>query len=1131
MLKHRLSKFGNATLQAFAVLLVGSMLFSCQDMLDDYPYDDGGDPSWLGSSVYEFLRSNESGHTYNYYADIVDDLDEAETFKHTGSKTVFVADDDAFERFFANNHWGVTCYEDLTYAQKKILLKASMLDDAMLLDMLSASSANEKDEGTCMRRVTSLSAVDSIPVVTAAETPAYNKYWDALRGKERDEKMLLAMDNTKPTIVYFLPDFLRNSGISEEDMSFFFRKNGEQVKTYKKGEAYIFDKKIMRSDIPTDGFSDDTMTITCKNGYLYRLDDVLVPPSNMAAELRRRDDTQLMSHLIERYSIPVFNAELTREYNSVTGKPDSVFVWSYYTKDPGVGGGIGFNDPILKDGQRPSTSTDLLPFNPGWNQYAPSFMHADMGVILAPNDAAMYHYFTEGPGMLILSKFNASDEEGYVQVEDVESLKLALNRIPDNIVSSLLSILMRKSFVTTVPSRFDNITDDSNDEISGVKEAVTECVFANNGVIYILNEVFGPYEYNAVSAPTSIFSNLIIIRHVIKELGYNSFLLAKKAEYTLFMPDNSSWVYYDPVSIIRNEVDTDKKPTAYQLFYDANHPKKKGSEILYAKMYEFDPVTYEVNTDEDKVQYTDLSTTTKENENLITIGDKGKNFGGVNLKGFKGFMYNRMSDLIDYLIVVDSINENSTKKYYRAKNGGALKVDLTDPQNIIFQGGEQVENGHRVAHSIVFEQANGTSYTTVPYEERDNSHLYSGFPSPSTKSLYKQITSQVVASDENSNIQYNEDAPFYEFLKLTDPSVSGIIFDSLLVKVFPDAALTRVISDTLKNYSVFYSTKTNNVRDGRLVNTVPFFNGYNYTVYIPQNSAIQEIVNEGLPTWDDVWACATGEGIYAAEGKAPAKAASAMRLLREFIRYHFHDNSLFVDNVTSSKKYSTQSFAGGSSLMRVDVQQQPGSIVIKDDCGGYANVITDGEENKTWNVLCRDIEIENKNWTIVTSSFSVAHLIDNTLKTSYLYGYDGRFKRFAINGELVDAMDVTGNTGDGLCEVNGKNCYLVARVDDSHGYLMIPRNGAFNKLTREDYKYDNDGDGVGDGELICIDKEGFRVIREVKTDSKTKKEVVTYKYYLDEDENKLKYANNGTVIERVSTKAPETEDNNTEVVE
>ena len=114
-------------------LFVGGTFQSCEDTFDDYSYEDGGEPSWLGESVYDFLRNNNSGHTYNYYASIIDAMGEQvkEEFSRTGSKTIFVADDEAFERFFENKSWGVSSFEELTLTQKKVIVNASMLDDAM----------------------------------------------------------------------------------------------------------------------------------------------------------------------------------------------------------------------------------------------------------------------------------------------------------------------------------------------------------------------------------------------------------------------------------------------------------------------------------------------------------------------------------------------------------------------------------------------------------------------------------------------------------------------------------------------------------------------------------------------------------------------------------------------------------------------------------------------------------------------------------------------------------------------------------------------------------------------------------------------------------------------------------------
>lgn len=1133
MLKHRLSKIGKAALFVLCALFVGGTFQSCEDTFDDYSYDDGGEPEWLGESVYDFLRNNNSGHTYNYYANIVDDLDQKEQFSKTGSKTIFVADDAAFERFFANNSWGVKSYEDLNETQKKIILNASMLNDAMLLDMLSATSASEADEGTCMRRATAYEAVDSIPIVTAEMTPAYNKYWDALRGVERDATMRLAMDGTDPMMVHFLPDFLKNKGITEDDISFLLRKNGVQVKTYKKGEVYIYDKKVIASDIPADGYSDDTMTITCKNGYLYRLDDVLIPPSNMAQEIRNHKETTIFSHLLDRFCLPVFDQTLTDRYKSVTNQDDSIFRLRYYTKSDG--GGIMVDNPILKEKDQPASEEDVLLFDPGWNAYANGAIGAqtDMAAMLVPTDSAMYKYFVGGQGTLIMEEHNnPADSETYVPINSFESLMLALDRVPDNLIAKLINNLMQKSFTATVPSRFDKITDDGNDEITGIRDAVEECVIANNGVIYILNNVFGPSAYSTVAAPAELLDNMMIIRYVISQLGYNSFLLAKQATYSLFLPDDGSFVYYDPVSIYANEVNPTKKPKAYQFFYDKNHPDKNDKNYLYAKMYDFDPETYEI--DPESMEYTAKAQVI----DLTTSGMKFFN-GTGSTSNLAGILYNRMSDLIDYLIVVDDVTTG--KKYYKAKNGGALVVDMSNPNEPLFQGGEQVENGHHVTTKAIYaDQLNGASYNTVQYEEPTTTHLYSGLPTPSTKSLYKQVRLSAGETSDENVFELDENAPFCEFYKLMDPIASDCNLEELLLAMFPDAQANKVRSDSMKNYSVFYTAKTNNNVNGTIVNGVPIFSGYNYTVYIPSNEAVKEFINSGMPVWEDIKACAAGTGAYSIQGPAPLQAAAAMRQLRDFIRYHFQDNSIFVDNNSINGEYETQTIGASGTYLRVGVNAGDGYITITDERGNEANVIKeDGMENKTWNLLCRDFEFKatgNVPVAIVRSSFSVAHQLDNVLTFKALYGYDGRIQRFSKDGEAVGTMKVEGNTSDGLfTDADGNNLYLVAKqgtgmftdaetglvTSREIGYLMTPRNGGNTKMSREDHV-------LVDGAKVLIANDGYRVVRG-EYSSKTKR--YAYSYYVDEEGYKLKYANNGEVIEKTPVNTASDEENNTDVVE
>lgn len=93
------------------------------------------------------------------------------------------------------------------------------------------------------------------------------------------------------------------------------------------------------------------------------MDDVLIPPSNMAEEIRRREDTQVFSHILDRYCLPVYDKDLSETYLSVTGKNDSIFRLRYYTKSGG--GGILIDNPILKEVDRPASEENVLLFRSG----------------------------------------------------------------------------------------------------------------------------------------------------------------------------------------------------------------------------------------------------------------------------------------------------------------------------------------------------------------------------------------------------------------------------------------------------------------------------------------------------------------------------------------------------------------------------------------------------------------------------------------------------------------------------------------------------------------------------------------------------------------------------------------------
>ena len=210
-----------------------------------------------------------------------------------------------------------------------------------------------------------------------------------------------------------------------------------------------------------------------------------------------------------------------------------------------------------------------------------------------------------------------------------------------------------------------------------------------------------------------------------------------------------------------------------------------------------------------------------------------------------------------------------------------------------------------------------------------------------------------------------------------------------------------------------------------------------------------------------------------------------------------------------------------------------GALSVTDGIGNTANVITtDGEENKTWNIICRDIEFKGAGgaiapnpFAIISSSSSVAHHIDNVLCFSDLFGYDGKVQRFASNGAKVETLLIDGMKG--LYEADGNNYYLIAAVNKSFnaangkryvvaGYLMEPKKQSdCTKLSREKLVYDSDE------KLILITKEGYRVEETVNADATTYNLVTDVETALNENGEyeecvyARRYENNGKSYQKV----------------
>lgn len=842
-----------------AVMLCAASLQSCSD--DTLT----GQPSWLGNSIYEEL---EHDGNYKTTLRLIDDLGLHDVLSQTGSKTLFVADDDAYNQWFSNNDWGVRNYDQLTNAQKKLLFNGSMINNAYLIELLSNVSGNPPENGQCMRRATAVSIYDSVTVMKPSEmpsTPAWAKY------KNAGKNIRIFKDATTPPMIHFLPAYMQYNKITDEDLSIL--TNGEATSA---SEAWVNGKKIIDRDI------------TCKNGYIQKVDGVVESSPNMAEILRQHPVMSGWSHLIDRFSAPYYYDAGTKEFDRLYNSNDSVYTLRYYSEYSN--GGPLNTDP---DGNKVSAT---LSFDPGWNQYMYTNtmgrdMHYDAGAMIVPTNDALNAWWNDGAGKVLKDVYHTWDN------------------VPDLVLSKLLNVNMLGVFSETVPSKFGAIMNDAKIELGITKDNVDSCFMGCNGVIYLSNKVFTPSAYASVSFPALIHQDIMsVIYWAIDNLEFTPYLNSMDSYYSLILPSNNAMLWYvDPCYFGEN------RQTLLEFYYD----------------------------DEEKTVKADRYYCTIEN-GQITKGD-------VFLRDVpRSVVENRLRDLMNQIIIVDDIEGGYT--YYKSKGGSLIKVNNGGKVgSMTIAGGWQNENGVSMPVTNIYDESAGGNGKSYLIDQQ--------MPIGSAKSVYQTLQSKE---------EYNE---FFNLITGGDPD---------------DPNDNMMINRLSKKYDCVDKNNNFNMR---------LFDTYNYTVYVPTNESIKELINKGyLPTWDDFDAEREIAQDESKSAETRALADTACKVIKDrindFIRYHIQDNSVIIGGAPDKDVNGNNLITNNYETMMINpangrffpltVTNQGDNLTIKDYLGNTASVIkTEG----LYNNICREYWFSGTGSarTIYTASDAVVHLIDKPL--------------------------------------------------------------------------------------------------------------------------------------------------------
>ena len=562
-----------------AVIALSACLFSFT-ACDKYDLDETTPEGW-GASIYSYLA--EDGH-YKNTVRLIEDLDLKEVLAKTGSKTMFVADDDAFERFYSNNSWGVRNYDQLSLAQKKMLLLGAMINNSYQINSLSSIEGPVK--GQCMRRLSSQTIYDTVSVVKVKDLPnmtpearTHNTTWAKFDGRDN---IVLMRDMTITPMIHFIEEQMADNKITNDDYNFLYNYTTER----QPGDASVNGKKIVQQNIK------------CSNGFIHKVEDVVLPLQNMAELIASKPNVSLYNKLLERFCAPFYAGDAAvKQYNYLFNQSvDSIYQKRFFSEKSQDGRPLIIDDDNI-------VAKSYLKFDPEWNQYysglaipsANAALEKNMAVMMVPSNAALENYWNNEAGKVLKDQYGSWDN------------------VPNDVIVELINNNMLSSFVESVPSKFGSILNDANDPM-GVDKADIDSVWLGcNGAVYLTNKVYSPTSFVSVLYPAIVNETMKVMRWAVEKNQYNVYLNSLNSRFSFFIPLNKAMLdYIDPASYGKT------KTQLYRFHYDATKTIP-----VWASVYEYDMDTREIGDSirEERDEYALKSKLRDILDNHIVIGN------------------------------------------------------------------------------------------------------------------------------------------------------------------------------------------------------------------------------------------------------------------------------------------------------------------------------------------------------------------------------------------------------------------------------------------------------------------------------------------------------------------------------
>ncbi len=932
------------------------------------------------SSILSKLRSK--GNYKNFLRLVQEDVFWTDQLSGATDLTVFAANDESWQRFFEENAnrpspdpWCTAIsYEALTADQKRALL-------------LSAVNNVNAGENNIIRTMSYAAGLEALEHLSGSEVPVtYSPiekwYWERFHESNGGNGIWLAVDSSFRYTSFFTPEKMKKFGISEQDYAILFPKAANKI---------------------ANGI-DIVQQETASNGVIQSVVAPLKPLQSMADVIRTNGNTNIFSHILDRYSAPFYSPVLTDAYKALHPEfTDSIFTkryfsqnnysvkagfvdfdWGIYLFEPGPKGTYQTYNPYKDDG----SIYDRIPalkFDPGWAGYYDEVApENDMAAMFVPSDETLWQFFTEGAGQSFIEYYYAQkgteNEIPYTKPTTQEELFQQIDCIPVGALETLVDYSMQCSFVSSVPSKWSKLTDyvmePLFDDVNKAKSQLNTCLLANNGIVYVMDGVYLPADYRSVTAPAFISQTNKIIKSAIysganssqtdyMKMHYYAYLKAPQQDITFFLPTDSAMAYYyDPASM------KSRTPRAIEFYFAGGTlPIKLRSRYYYCP--------YNKGTNE--------------------LGTIGNTIPGMN-QFADTEVGNRMKDILySHTIVNDGMQDiHSRNEYYRTFGGDVVKV-LRDASGKIIgaKGTFQIENERQGIDT----DTPGVTECIVQnsYESLSNGQTYTlNAPLvPTYRSLYSIMTNDADMHRMEED-GFGGETPYSEFYKLctADGYQTEIIGCGLV-----DENLSWMQKEVaLKKYMTFISDNGLDYNLAYLRANTP------YTAYIPTNEAVRAAIAQGLPTWEEISEdfrshCKpeideeTGEPMLDPDGEVvysnllessedSIRIAGKINTLVNVIKAHFHYGMAIADQEPFQKEYKSLLIDNQSlASPKVKVNCTGNGNMTVTDWKGHTFDITDNKNVFVRDISCNQTPVARQMKGVVMNSYrpGVVHQINGVL--------------------------------------------------------------------------------------------------------------------------------------------------------